>query len=251
MVLMLLLVAAAAFGGERTFEKEFQVGAGAELSLDCHKGTIRIRTHSASVIAIKARIYPDEGKNPELVDLVEIKTRASSGHVSVDVDYEQTEKAFNGLIGDQRTLPMVDFDIAIPDDAALDLSSHKAEFDVVTGSGKVEIESHKGSGTIKGVRNELDLETHKGDFKVEVEQLADLSVETHKGDVEVIIYGARDFSVRGESHDGELRFDGRDIRVEKDEEHHHGASVSYREGDGRNRIEISTHKGTVELRFVD
>lgn len=245
MVLMLLLVAATVFGNEQTFDKEFEVSAGAELALECHKGTIMIRTHSSPVITVRARIYPDGGEDPELVDLVEIKTRASANRVAVDVDYEQASKGISGLFGDQRTLPMVDFDILIPDDAALKLESHKADFDVEAGSGQVEIESHKGHGTIRGVRNELELETHKGEFTVEIAELADVSVETHKGEIELIIYGAHDFTIDGETHDGKLRFDGRDVQVEKGE--HHGASVNYREGNGSNRIELSTHDGTIQL----
>ncbi len=250
MILGLVAATATGFANERTFEKEFEVGAAAELSLDSHKGSIRIRTHGQSVISVSARIYPDNGENPELVDLVEIKTRAGSDYVSIDVEYPNSKGSFGGLIGGQVTQPLVDFDIMIPDDASLRLDSHKSTFDVEAGSGEVEVESHKGTGTIRGVRNNLELETHKGRFTIEILQLADLALETHKGDIEVSIQGAYDFSISGDSHDGDLRFSGRDIPVEKEHDHH-GVEVDYREGSGRNRIRLSTHDGTIELHFVD
>jgi DUF4097 and DUF4098 domain-containing protein YvlB len=148
------------------------------------------------------------------------------------------------------TLPLVDFDITVPDDCALDLSSHKSEFDVSAPAGRIEIESHKGFGDIRGVRNDFDLDTHKGEFQVEVVQLTDLEVETHKGDVEVTIRGAKDFTIRGDSHEGRLRFQGRDIQVERDPDSDE-IEVRHQEGSGRHHIDVSTHKGTIEVEFLD
>jgi hypothetical protein len=65
----------------------------------------------------------------------------------------------------------------------------------------------------------------------------------------VVIFGAHDFVVRGESHKGKLSFEGRDVKVERDEDDHDQLSVHYREGSGSNRIDISTHKGSINLRF--
>lgn len=248
-ILVMVMVAATAFANERSFNEEFNVSADAKLSLDCHKGNIKIRTHSQSVISVQARIYPDQGESPEAVDYLKINTRAGDDWVSVDVDFDPPSKGFGGLLGDQITMPMVDFEILIPDAAALELSSHKAHFDVEAGTGRVEVESHKGTGTIKGVRNDFELETHKGEFQIEVLELADMELETHKGDIEVVIHGAHDFVIRGETHKGKLSFEGRDVKVARDDDDDEELSVDYREGSGSNRIDISTHKGSINLRF--
>jgi len=245
---MVLLIAATAFATERTYDKEFQVSAGAQLSLDCHKGTIQIRTHAQPVIQVYARIYPDQGQDPALEDLLEIRERSGAAYVSLEVEYGDSGSIGRGLLGKSTTLPLVDFEIMVPDDAALELDSHKATFDVEAGSGPVTVDSHKGGGTIRGVRGDFRLDTHKGRFGVEVEELAGIEVDTHKGEVEVAILSAGDFSIRGESHDGTLRFEGRDVEVVRDD---HDVRVDYSEGSGQNRIVLSTHDGTITFRFVD
>ncbi|MCP4901913.1 MAG: DUF4097 family beta strand repeat protein [bacterium] len=248
LTLILVLISATVFANERTFEQSFDVTADAEFSLDCHKGTIRVRTHQAPVIQVRARIYPDQGHDPELVDMVRIEPRSGSDYVAIEVEYERPEERFGGLLGGSATLPLIDFEILVPDDAALKLSSHKCEFDVEAGTGLVEIDSHKGKGTIRDVRNELELQTHAGRFEVEVTQLADLSVETHKGKIALEIHGAYDFSIRGDTHGGDFRVDGRDVQIKKER---HGHSIDYREGSGHNRIRLSTHAGSIGLRFVN
>lgn len=248
LAITICLATSLATSQEQVFEKDFPVNAGAELSLDSHKGKIRIRTHNEAVIRVKARIYTDEGRNPEMVDLVEIKARGRSDYVSLEVEYDKPAKGLGGLLGGSMTLPLVDWDIAVPHDAELNLQSHKSEFDVETPSGRVEIESHKGHGRISGIVSDFRLESHKGKFEVEVEQLSDLRIDTHKGDIELILHGADDFVIRGDSHKGDLRFSGRDIPVEKEDDE---LMVNYRTGNGDNRINISTHKGDIHLRFVD
>lgn len=248
LILAFVFFAATGFANERYYDEEFQVAAGSSFSLEVHKGSITINTHSAPVIVVKARIYPDEGKDVELVDLTELETRSGDRHVSIEVDYHQEKASKNSFLGNSYTLPMIEWDITVPDDASLELSSHKSTFDINAPSGKVEIETHKGTGTIRGVRGEFELETHKGEFEIEIVKLSDLDLETHKGSIVATIQGATDFSLEGESHEGTLRFTGMDVPITKD---HDETIVDFEAGSGRNSIEISTHKGEIELRFLN
>jgi len=100
----------------------------------------------------------------------------------------------------------------------------------------------------RAVVGNRDVEVDQRKGSALAEEPAGVNVDTHKGEVEVAIHNASDFSIRGESHDGTLRFDGRDVRIERD---HHDIRVDYREGSGYNRIVLSTHDGTIALRFVD
>ncbi len=68
LAVLLILVATSALAGERTYDREFPVEAGARFSLDTHKGNIKIRTDDGSTIRVHARFYPDQGKNPELLE---------------------------------------------------------------------------------------------------------------------------------------------------------------------------------------
>lgn len=249
--LLLASLPAAVFGAERVVEKTFQVAPDARLTVEFHKGKIQIRTADVSEIRMTAKIYPDEGPDEDL-DLVEIDTSSGNDYVRIKVDYDQVQKErsrglFDGWDG--TSLPLVDFDIVMPDSGRLDIETHKGRLDVEAPSGEVTVESHKGEGQIRNVRGDFELETHKGDFDVEIAEMKDVQVETHKGTVDLQIRGATDFSVRGQSHDGRITFDGYDIPIERDR-HHDGLWIDYTEGRGGNRIELDTHKGDIRLSFV-
>lgn len=250
LILGFVLVAATGFASDRYYDEEFQVGRDAEFSLECHKGSITIRTHPVPVISVQARIYADQGKNPELVDLTEIKARAGQRFVSIDVEYGRPDEKENSFLGESTTLPLIEWTILVPDDASLELESHKSTFDIDAPIGQIKIETHKGRGSVRGVRGAFELETHKGEFEVEIAELTDLEIETHKGDILATIYGARDFSIDGEaqSHEGTLQFSGYDIPIKKEDGE---LIVDFNSGSGRNSIEVSTYKGKIELRFLN
>jgi len=248
--LMFLLVSVAAFGSERIYEQVFQVDPGARFSLECHKGFIKIRTNNSRTIQVMARIYFEEGGDPALLEHAQIKERSGRNHVSLEFDFDQNAAKFAGLIGNSLDWPAVDWEIALPDDVNLDLETHKSEVDLDVPAGRIEIESHKGTGTIRGVRNDFKLETHKGEFDVDVTQLADLDVETHKGKISLTIHGTEDFTLRAGSDKGILRFSGYDVPIQRDEDDEDEITAYFRIGDGTNRIELETYKGSITVDFI-
>lgn len=244
LLLLAAVAAASAFGQERTYQKEFPVNAGARFSLDSYKGTITIRTDTGKTIRAYARIRPDEGTDPELLDYVKIREHASLNSVSLEVDNDTS--GFRRLFGRSVTMPLVDWDITLPDDVDLNLETYKSEVDLDVPAGRVEIDSYKGTGSIRKVRNHFKLDTYKGNFKVDVDNLGDLDAETYKGEITLSIYGARDFGLRATTHKGELRFHGRQIPLEK---RGRETEADYTTGNGRNRINLETYKGTFIVEF--
>lgn len=245
--LCLTLAAATATAADKTWDKEFPVDDEATLSIDNHKGKITIRTHSEPVIRAKATIYADGDDNPEYVDLVKILDRASSSRVTLGSEFERP-KNNRIFMSDGGNMPFVDWEIYVPDDAALRLESHKSVLDLEVPSGRIQIETHKGNGTIQNVRSDLRLETHKGQFEIGIAELHDLRIETHKGELDITVQSASDFRISGSSHKGRLRFNGRDIRIERED----GESfVDYQDGSGKHDIDISTHKGEIVFDFVN
>lgn len=245
-------MAMAAERTERNVSHTFDVDPNATFSLDTHKGHIQIRTGSLSTIEVRARIYMLDGEQggEELFELVEIKVRNDKRYVSIEVDYDNDamREIQSGLLGKHQSMPAVDFDVVLPEDSNLRIDSHKSTFDVDAPAGEVKIDSHKGQGKILGIRGDFQMTTHKGDFDVDILELGDLEIETHKGDVRVKIHHAEGFYVRGSSHKGKLSFRGLDIPIEKD----HGSSrVSHRVRNGKNRIELETHKGRITLDFAN
>ncbi len=246
-ILVMSMLAVTVFGAENFFEKEFPVEANAGFSLDSHKGLIKIRTDGGASIRVKAKLV---GGDDNLAEYVTIETDSGSDFASVKVryDHKSAQSMFKGLMGKGMTWPELHFDIILPDNCSLVVDSHKSEFDLEVPSRDIRIDSHKGTGRIVGVRSDLSLDTHKGSFEVEILELHDVNVDTHKGELNLVIHEARDFSVRGESHKGGFEFIGRDIEVKHKKNE---ITVTYREGNGDNRIALNTHKGHIKLEFVD
>ena len=259
MFMLLSLVAFAAFGADRTLEKSFEVGADASFSLDSHKGHIQIRTSDTNTIQVNARIHMGDdydGKLSDeeilrLIESVDVNFHADEGSVRVSVDYDNANSLFDALMRKNRTMPMIHFEIMLPDDANLQLETHKSTVDVDAPSGRVDIESHKGEGAIRGVRGEFNMETHKGKFQVEILEMHDVSVETHKGDVNLTLHGATDFTVRGETHKGNLNVKGYEFRAKRADDRGDEKVLYQKMGNGSNRIELETHKGAITLDFVN
>ncbi len=251
--LLLCLLACSAFAADRTVEKQFKVGPNATFALDNHKGTIVIRTQPGNQISVKAVIYMAEDEDNKMsaanrqaaIDALEVRFKNTDNLVKVEVENDNSEKQ-SGISWNQ-TLPTVDFEIGVPQDANLELETHKGELQVQAPSGTIEIESHKGTGTIDGVRNAFKLSTHKGEFAIGFAKLARIEIETHKGDITLELPGGP-MTLDATSHKGEFTFNGRKIPVTRERGE---TSATYTEGAGTNRISLGTHKGHFTVNFRD
>lgn len=229
----------------------FKVKANASLDVEHHKGELKIRPAAGDTIEVSYRIYYkgediSDSEKTELLNAVEVQIVASERNVSIEVDYDQANDIFDAWKRRNRTMPYVDFDIFVPEDANISVESHKGNMDIDAPSGEIEIESHKGKGTLRNVRSDLEIETHKGDFNVEIAELADLEVETHKGNVTIDILNAADFRIEGESHKGALNVNGRNVKIAKEKRE---SILTYSEGSAKNEISLETHKGDITLNF--
>lgn len=231
--------------------RSFQVNDNATLRLDFHKGELKIKPVAGSSIEVNYRIrYEGDDLEPELLakvkEAVDVQIKASASTVDVEVDYDKVNDLMDGLKRWNRSMPFVDFDIYVPEQANLDIESHKGTMDIQAPAGEIEIESHKGTANVRNVRGKLEIESHKGTFQVEVTRLGDIEIETHKGNITVDIYDATDFTIEGESHRGNLTVTGRQAKKMTEDRH---TQLSYAEGSERHQISVETHKGDVSLNF--
>ncbi len=251
--LLLCSFAASAFAADRVVEKQFKVNPNATFALDNHKGLIVIRTQPGHQVSVKAIVTmaDDEynkmsaGDRQAAIDATEIRFKSSDSLVKVDV--VNNNGPTKGALSWNQTLPTVDFEIALPQDANLELSSHKGELRIQAPSGTLEIESHKGTGTVDGVRNQFKLTTHKGDFVIGFAKLAAIEVETHKGQISLDLPGGP-MTLDATSHKGQFKFNGRNIPVTREDGE---VSAHYTEGVGTHRIRLDTHKGQFTVTFRD
>ncbi|NLT68384.1 MAG: DUF4097 family beta strand repeat protein [Acidobacteria bacterium] len=241
-LLIIALAATAAidaFAQERSYQRDFPVNSSARFSLDSYKGTISVRTDGGNTIRVKARIYPDVDGTPESIHDVEIRENSSRNSVSIKVRNVNNDSGNN-------ILPLVHWDIRLPDTVDLALTTYKSQVDLDVPAGRIDINSYKGTGTIRGVRNAFKLDTYKGNFKIEVRELADLDLDTYKGDIALDVWGAEDFELRANTYKGTIQFTGLVIPVENKRRN---TEVSFTRGSGRNRLSLETYKGSFKVDF--
>lgn len=235
--------AVSALAQERSYQKEFPVNPSARFSLDSYKGTIHIRTDGGTTIRVKARIYPDVEGTPESIHDVEITENSSRNSVSIKA--VNTSQRIIHTSG-KNILPMVAWDIQLPDTVDLTLTTYKSQISLNVPAGRIDINSYKGTGTIRNVRNALKLDTYKGNFQIEVRKPADLDLDTYKGDIALAVWGAQDFELRAHTRKGKLQFAGLSIPVE---EKRRNTEVSFTRGSGKNRLNLDTFKGNFKVDF--
>lgn len=240
------LLAGGSFAAERVFEDSFDVNSDVDFSIDSHRGEVNISTADVDRVEITAVIRHDDRDVVEDVEIVVVRSRE---RVKVEVDYDEVPFRLSSLFSwDSYDYPYIEFNILLPEQAMLEVDSHRSRLDIDAPAGRVDISAHRGSGRISGVRNNLHLDTHRGDFELEVEDLHDVRIDTHRGDVDLNILQASDFAITAESHRGDLVMRGRPALTRS---HDRNNYLSYNEGSGANRINVDSHRGDVTFRFVN
>ena len=232
---------------ERVVERSIAVDPDVRFSIKSQRGGLVITTADVDTIELKARIEHDDRR---VVDQVEIEVANLGSTVAVDVDYNEPGFRLNfGLIGTREyQYPEVWFTVVLPRDASLSVESHRSNLDLEVPSGRVDVTSHRGRGRISGVRNNLKIDADRADFDIEVVELRDVDLEFDRGDIDLVLRNPSDFTVAGETHRGSIRFRGRNYRINQSSR---DSYVNVREGDGRNQINIMSHRGNTVIDFRD
>jgi len=242
-----LVFASAGSAAERIVERSIEVNPDVRFSINSHRGSVDISTADIDTIELTAHIEHD---SQDVVDRVDIEVSSSRSTVDVDVDYDQPAFRLNfGLIGfNDYEYPEVRFTVVLPENASLAVDSHRSDLNLEAPAGRVDVTAHRGRGRISGIRNDLKIDSHRTDFDIEILELNDVDLDFHRGDVELDLFGASDYTIAGETHRGNIRFVGRDYRVDQSSR---DVYVNAREGDGRNMINIDSHRGNTVINFHD
>jgi len=177
MLLMLILALASGYatGGEKQFERKFQVSPGGTLSLETDAGSVSVTGASGNEVVVMARI---EGRDRD-VEAFTIDAKQNAGGVEVT---GRAPKSF------WRMLRGSDFDvefiITVPKEYNLRLNTSGGNLHVADLKGKVEGGTSGGNIQLKQIEGMTTVETSGGDIQAEGLK-GNLSAETSGGSVKV------------------------------------------------------------------
>lgn len=246
LIALLLLPALPSFAAEKVFVKTVEVNSDVRFSIDSHRGQVVITTGNVDTVSITAVIRHDDA---EVIDDVEIEVRSSPQRVSVGIDFDQNIFSFTSLFNlNSFEYPDIRFEIVLPEQASLTIDSHRSILDIQAPRGRINISSHRGEGFISNIRNDINLDTHRGDFELVIEDLHDVQIDSHRGNIQLNIASAINFSIDANTHRGDFTVQGLDVPIRKDERSRY---IDFTQGSGINRIEIDTHRGSIDFNFHD
>lgn len=125
------------------------------------------------------------------------------------------------------------------------VKTHNANIELAGCEGEAELETHNGEVSAGRVGGELSVHTHNGEVTLEGAR-GSIDVVTHNGPVELKIDKDDDFDLEADTHRGRVTH-----RLSEDKFKVKREKRSYLEGtygEGKNRIRITTHNGSVRIR---
>ncbi len=245
---------------ERTVQLSAPFAAGSSFEAQTHNGSITIRggeTADCNVIAqITARAGSDE-EAKKLADETKVTLEPSGNKLTAKV--QQPSCFMNQSVS-------VSFDVTLPNQANLELTTHNGSVDITNITGQVNATTHNGRVTADSVSGAMKLQTHNG--KITCKEISgDMELLTHNGSVEADCSKSAsavcDISIV--THNGGIDFTAPpNLSAEVDVSTHNGSidtdlpitvtgEVSKRQlrgtiSQGQGKLRLETHNGSIKIR---
>ncbi len=234
-----------AVGQVREVTERLDLDRNGRVSIENHKGSIRVSTWSRSEVDIRAEIEAggNSRREREWVEETEIRIDGNGRSVRIKTDYRSFQnRSFWG--GSGGNIPYVHYIIRIPESAELEISDHKSEITVTGVGGELRLDTHKGTVEVEDQSGPVTLETHKGNVRVEFSDFPDNSrFETHKGDIEIVLHEQSEFDLEVDiDRKGHLTSDF-------DLGRRHKRSRRWRDDDDEQRFDVAVNGGGPRLRL--
>jgi hypothetical protein len=168
----------------REVHKTLPLSAKGSVTLENHKGSIRITTWNRPEVEIQARIEAEPGTamNRRRFEATEIVIDSSQDSVHIQTKYPD----FACCSWDDGTNPHVRYTIRMPRTARLALRDHRSDTEISDLAAELDIDTHRGTVHVYKHSGPLRLTTHRGDVKVEFATFSGAStIETHRGTIEL------------------------------------------------------------------
>lgn len=252
----------------KDFKRSVDFESGGHLTLETHKGTIRLSSWERNQVEIVARIEADEDVSPKYaersVEATRVDVWGGARSLTIRSDYRDVpcqEEAW--FFACSKELPYIHYEIRAPRSLDFRLKDHKSDIRITGFEGRVQLDTYKGSvqgrdlaGEVRldtykgridlaGLRGRVQAETYKGDMALEADEInGNCRLETYKGKVLLALPEAQGFFLRADIHrrgdfDSDFGITMRTVSRQRWE-----GSINR----GGPEIYVRTHKGEIRLR---
>lgn len=213
------------------------------VSIENHKGSIRVTTWDRPEVDIKARIQTEPGTTADRrrFEGTEVRIDASSDSVHIKTHYPDW-----CCDSDNGTNPEVLYTIQMPRTGRLTIRDHRSETNVADLAGALDIDTHRGRVQVARLRGPLHLSTHRGDVAVDFAAFtANSDIDTHRGTIELTLPRDSRFDLRTDT--------GKHASVQTDfnmmtRSMRRGESMHGSVNGGGPTLDIKTYRGDIRLR---
>jgi DUF4097 and DUF4098 domain-containing protein YvlB len=244
---ILLPASASAFRFERTWERSFTVGEGAEFILRNVNGDIEVSSWDRDEIEVRAMIEikgPSKSKAEELYEKIEFLIEEKERYLSIEADLPRVRQV--GFLFGNHISITVDYEIRVPVTTDLDLTSVNGDVDAEAVRGRFDIRTTNGSIDLRGMKGTGEVKTVNGGVKcriVEFPKGGSLDIKTTNGGVRLYLPEGVGGSLEAKTVNGGIDLDiplSKSIRVKR-------RSISGVLGDGEGKILVKTTNGGISI----
>jgi hypothetical protein len=246
-IAILIPSSVSAFRLERTWERSFTVGEGAEFILRNVNGEIAVSSWDRDEIEIHAEIRikgPSKSKAEELYEKIEFLIDQKEKYLSVEADLPRIRQV--GFLFGNHISITIDYEIRVPGTTDLGLTSVNGDIDAEAVRGRFDIRTTNGSIDLRGMMGAGALKTVNGGVKcriVEFPKKGRLDIKTTNGNVRLYLPEGVGGSLEAKTVNGGVDLDiplSKSIKVKR-------RSISGVLGDGEGKIQIRTTNGGISI----
>jgi DUF4097 and DUF4098 domain-containing protein YvlB len=245
---------------EKVIHLTMPLSPGASFETQTHNGSITIKgadVTDCNVIATVVGRARTEQEAMEVVEQTQVGFERSDEDLILKI--KRPQYMVNRSVG-------VSLDCVVPDHIDLKLVSHNGALKINNITGQIDATTHNGAATARNVSGQVNLNTHNG--RVECEEISgdaqlkthnggvkvhyseaaesecDISIVTHNGSIE--LEAPQNYSAQFEAstHNGSINTDLPITVIGKVDKNHLKGTI----GDGRGKLHLETHNGSIKLR---
>lgn len=245
---------------EKIVHLEMPLSPGSSFEAQTHNGSITIKGADVAdcnvTATIVARARTDEDAM-EVAEQTQVSLEPMGGDLILKI--KKPEYMINRSVS-------VSLDCVVPDRVDLKLGSHNGAMKITNITGQIDATTHNGRAAAKKISGQVKLNTHNGRVECEeisgdaqlkthnggvklaysgtAEPVCDISIVTHNGSIELTTPDNYSAQVEASTHNGSINTDLPITVTGKVSKNRLKGTI----GDGRGKLHLETHNGSIRLR---